>query len=86
MIGEPEFQVNAKLAADGTVSCKVMAFVKYGERSVTTDVLIEDKKMLSQLGTVLDRMKQTVAEKLGKDATGNAIRCASVAIDLKEDI
>lgn len=86
MISEPNIQVSARIAADGTCSIKVSAIRNYGERSVTTTVDVADEKLAGQFVELAKKAEKSVHEELLKRSAQDAITSSYVAGQRNEEI
>jgi hypothetical protein len=87
MIGEPTYQVTARLSPDGEPTARVTAICPYGNRTVSHSVDITDEKALAGIGSALRKaMSKDVMAEAEREATKDAMRSALVAVDKGEDL
>jgi hypothetical protein len=85
MIGTTTFKATARFD-EGEVKISVTGSCPYGKRTATVTVEVDDEKLLSQIGSLLDKAVRSVREDLNQQATAAAAKCLVVATDMKEKV
>lgn len=85
MIGQTTFSATARLQ-DGVVTVKVVASTPYGSRSCTVSQEVEDEKLLSSIGGMLDKAIRSVQAELQQEAVKATATAVVAAANLKEVI
>lgn len=85
MIGQTTFSAWAKLQ-NGEISVKVVAATPYGSRSCSVSKEVDDEKLATAIGGLLEKAIKSVQADLQQEAMKETARAVVAASNLKEVI